>query len=449
MGFREFISNFRYRRRLEAEFEQYQNIKPPANPSRRYIDKLVRRLLNERTAWNARRELEMMGPAAVPSLLAALEDPRFHRAEWEKSSQVPAPLESTLELLVNHAGDDVVRIATPFAKSPAAEVRKTAALHLASAGRASTIPVLHELMRDEHGYVRSYVRIGMHRAVTEGRADEGFRRQAYDLLLSQLDQDWGSAMNDAADTVVVLDPARAAVDLADDRWLSLSNRNAYRILEACNGANILLPEAILRRLLEGALPQAVGERCYPNDYVAAAALRALALRKSDDASALAESLLDHENEKVKEAAGEALASLADVPDPTGFVIDRESKDGYGALSREQRVVYCAFLFDAEVCNGGLMQFFGNSSGDHAVDTLEALAELGHKEAHAALQTAMRLVGPLSREPDRELRLAGFEGRWDELQPAFDPLESAYYAAQVRLRQAWLLYAIRHAHHFRR
>jgi hypothetical protein len=119
------------------------------------------------------------------------------------------------------------------------------------------------------------------------------------------------------------------------------------------------------------------------------------------------------------------------------------------LSHEQRVVYCAFLFDAEVCNGGLMQFFGNSSGDHAVDALEALSELGHKEAHAALRDAIKLVGPLARETNRELRLTGFEGRWEELQPAFDPLEQAYYATQAQLRQAWLLYAIRHAEHFRR
>ena len=50
MGFREFISNYRYRRRLQAALEGYQNIKPPANPSRRYIDKLVARMLNEHTA---------------------------------------------------------------------------------------------------------------------------------------------------------------------------------------------------------------------------------------------------------------------------------------------------------------------------------------------------------------------------------------------------------------
>jgi hypothetical protein len=96
-----------------------------------------------------------------------------------------------------------------------------------------------------------------------------------------------------------------------------------------------------------------------------------------------------------------------------------------------------------------MQFFSNSSSDHAVETLEALSELGHKAAHGALDAAMRLVGPLSRDSDRELRLTGFAQRWDELQPAFDSLERTYYATHVKLRQAWLLYAVRHAARLRR
>lgn len=60
---------------------------------------------------------------------------------------------------------------------------------------------------------------------------------------------------------------------------------------------------------------------------------------------------------------------------------------------------------------------------------------------------MRLVGPLAREPNRELRLTAFEGRWEELEPAFDPLERGYYATKTQLRQAWLLYAARRPEHF--
>jgi hypothetical protein len=95
-----------------------------------------------------------------------------------------------------------------------------------------------------------------------------------------------------------------------------------------------------------------------------------------------------------------------------------------------------------------MQFFGNSSGDHAIDTLAALRELACPEALHALEGAINLIGPLAREPDRDDRLAAFEDRYDELQKAFSPLESAYYGVTGIFRQRMWLYAIAHADHFR-
>lgn len=448
MSFRDFISNAWYRRRLEADFERYQNIRPPLNPSRRYIDKLVRRLLSERKAWDARKELSMMGAVVVPSLAAALADRRYYQAEWPQSSQVPAPLAAVLELLVRHGGDHVLAAAMPLIDSSSHKVRKTVALHIASVGRADSIPALAKLLEDTDGYIRSSVASGMQRAISEGRADEEFRQRAYDLLLAQSDQKWSGSLNDSAETVIVLDPARAAIDFASTRWLSHDNPNTHRILDACNRAKIPLPEAVTRPLLDRSMALAVGERCYPHEYVAAAALGALGLQLGERARPLFEAALQHEQENIRGAAAHGIARLAGVEDPQSFVCEQLNTKGFDGLSREQRTVYCAFMFDAEVCNGGLMQFFGNSSGDHAADTLEALRELGHPEADAALAAAIKLIGPLAREPDREMRLAAIEGRYEQLLAAFSSLESAYYSAGGLLRQKWLLYAARHPEHFR-
>jgi len=103
---------------------------------------------------------------------------------------------------------------------------------------------------------------------------------------------------------------------------------------------------------------------------------------------------------------------------------------------------------AEVCNGGLIQFFANSSGDRAAETLGALRELGHAEAESALLSAIKLVGPLAIEPEREARLVAFDGRFEELRKAFGPLEDSFYSKASQLRQAFLLYAAAHAEHFR-
>ena len=137
-------------------------------------------------------------------------------------------------------------------------MRKTVALHLASLGRAESIPALARLLEDANGFVRSYVGIGVRRAVADGRADDEFRRRAYDLLLPQCDQEWEGDVNDAADVVVELDPQRAATDFASGRWLTSENLYAYQILEACNRSKIPLPEDVVRPLYEHALPRATG-----------------------------------------------------------------------------------------------------------------------------------------------------------------------------------------------
>jgi HEAT repeat protein len=267
-------------------------------------------------------------------------------------------------------------------------------------------------------------------------------------LLAQCDQEWEVALNDAASAVLELDPARAAIDFASERWLSPSNPNVYKILEECNQASILLPESLVRRLLDHSLPRAVGEKCYPHQYVAAAALVALAMKSGDEVRALLECALSSDQDIIQEAAARAIAKLADLNDPVGFVLERKEQVGFERLSKPQQVVCCCYVFDAEVCNGGITQFFGNTSGDLTAETLEALKTIGHKEAVNALQTAMRLLGPLSRERDRDLRLEAFQNRFDELQAAFRPLEDEYYRKNGLLRQRILLYAVANAEHFR-
>ena len=95
-----------------------------------------------------------------------------------------------------------------------------------------------------------------------------------------------------------------------------------------------------------------------------------------------------------------------------------------------------------------MQFFGNSSGDHTVETLNALTEIGHSEALHALDGAMKLVGLRSRESNRDKRLRGIEKRYDELQGLFSPFERAFYDSKGTFRQKLMKYAIDHATEFR-
>jgi HEAT repeat protein len=448
MGFRDFISSFRGRRKIIAEFERFQKIRPPANPSRRYIDELMLKLLDSSSARNAHKELCMIGTAVVPSALAALNDPRFQQYDWPKFCHAPAPMNAVLELLVNNDRHEVIDFARKHISHQSSAVRKTLARWLAQLADTSAVPMLTELFKDEDGYVRSYVCIGINWAISEQRATREFLDAMYLPLLEQCDQDWAGTTSDAARTLVAIDAVRAARDLASDRFLSAANQQVHYVLKACNEKRILLPVEKVQAVLNASLPLTTQENCYPHQYNVANALTSLALSTGRSIEPLIKSMMDSRHEVIQETAAAALGLLAGADDPIGFVIKANSHKGFENLTNAQQVVYCAFMFDAEVCNGGLLQFFGNTSGDHVAETLEALRILGHLDAEYALRRAIQLAGPLSRETDREIRLTAFENRFDELQAAYRPLEDAYYSSKGTLRQKIFEFAAKNAADFR-
>ena len=52
------------------------------------------------------------------------------------------------------------------------------------------------------------------------------------------------------------------------------------------------------------------------------------------------------------------------------------EQGLAELTEPERTVYLAWCYSAEVCNGGHAQFFYNSTGAFAFETVEALLQIG-------------------------------------------------------------------------
>src|SRR5262245_35653389 len=65
----------------------------------------------------------------------------------------------------------------------------------------------------------------------------------------------------------------------------------------------------------------------------------------------------------------------------------DTPDGFYRLSRPEQTYYLVCVLQGEVFNGGIGQFFDNSSGDFYRETLEALQELGATRCHALLVAA--------------------------------------------------------------
>ncbi|MEX0700894.1 MAG: DUF4375 domain-containing protein [Planctomycetales bacterium] len=64
--------------------------------------------------------------------------------------------------------------------------------------------------------------------------------------------------------------------------------------------------------------------------------------------------------------------------------------GYGALDESERHIWDVVRFQTEIENGGLHQFFGNSSGNHTGQTLDALRAISAVESSAVLEKACML-----------------------------------------------------------
>jgi hypothetical protein len=65
----------------------------------------------------------------------------------------------------------------------------------------------------------------------------------------------------------------------------------------------------------------------------------------------------------------------------------EYGDRLDKLSETQRVYYLKQMLEVEVCNGGFDQFYFNSAGDHAHETVLALLKIGAVETAKTVQSA--------------------------------------------------------------
>lgn len=79
------------------------------------------------------------------------------------------------------------------------------------------------------------------------------------------------------------------------------------------------------------------------------------------------------------------------------------RTGEGSLCASEAALRYVWALEGEVTNGGLDQYFFNSSGDRARQALEGLDLIGAASTAAILRRACALFGEAGPSPDREAR----------------------------------------------
>jgi hypothetical protein len=82
------------------------------------------------------------------------------------------------------------------------------------------------------------------------------------------------------------------------------------------------------------------------------------------------------------------------------VFDRYMKLGYEKLSPAEKVFQCIWGLEAEVNNGGFNQYYFNSAGDHAADTVKSLETIGANHTANLVRRGNALFGEAGPSPDR-------------------------------------------------
>jgi hypothetical protein len=129
----------------------------------------------------------------------------------------------------------------------------------------------------------------------------------------------------------------------------------------------------------------------------------------------------------------------DLADEVEWRLDDEFFGGRGfvGMTREEQNVYLVHTLEGEVENGGVDQFFSNSSGNCALRTAEALEELGLVTQLAAFRKALAVFPVGNPSEDRSTRFAQLEalGRrrdeWEKLDRNFEGLSGYPVADYVR------------------
>lgn len=115
------------------------------------------------------------------------------------------------------------------------------------------------------------------------------------------------------------------------------------------------------------------------------------------------------------------------------------------LSAEARLVYLLWCFDGEIHNGGFDQLFTNSLGNHCLEILRHLDEVGASKSYGLLLSAISWFPDSSPSQNREARWLQHESFSDEpkYQAAIDLLDTAFYKYEDDLASLVNAFVLQH------
>ena len=400
----------------------------------------------KREAWGKARALEGLGERVYAPVLGILsaESRREQLVKETGKDLVPeAPFNRACALLGDTPPPEVIQPVASFLNEPSKYIRQDAALVIGKVGSPEIVTPLRKALNDSEDYVRGYALMGLQFAVKNGRLSQTCREELFPDLMQLLSE--GKNADYAADLLVEFNATKAKDFFMSEAFFTPRSESLHEALEAL--ANHKVPIS-RERLLKLIRDLEASEIKYPQSYSLAHALRCLGQNRQADDLKLFERLAAHDEERVARGAAEGLLAYHSLEGFSKRIWDTEQKSGFASLTPEQRHWIAVSMFDGEVNNGGLSQYFFNSSGDYWREALSGLEAMGAGERATILKEAVAKFGTEAPSKNREQRqdqLAKLARKDDAL---FDALDSRYYASKEVIDVLMTKYVIKNAPAFK-
>jgi len=372
-----------------------------------------------RDDWPLARALSELGEKTHPTILALLHDASLYERLVKPTGTdlLPeAPFNRACNLLGDSPGAEAVEAVAPFLNDPSDQIRKDAALVIAKTGANTAIPFVRKAFQDSDEYVRSYALMGLDFALNRAGLSESASIELFPDVLSLLRADLNA--DDAAKISYRLNPSKAGEFFLSEEVFQAESPILHSTLKVLADAKVSAPREKIKSLI-AALEQQELE--YPKTYALGEALRLLGQHQLEEDREFLLSRTTHSEERVAEGAAAGLICSFGLEGYDERIWKPET-----ALTEHQRLYKAVFACDAEINNGGLAQYFVNSTGDGWRDALAGFKAMGFKERLRVLEEALANFGSVGPSEDRETRQNQLGKLYKRDDTIFEALDSRYY-----------------------
>jgi len=285
--------------------------------------------------------------------------------------------------------------------------------------------------------------MGLRWAIKNHRLNEQCARELYEDIAQLVIS--GKNGDKSAYLLLHIDQTRATELFLSERVFTPSALSLHEALEALADERIAVPRDQLLTLIADLEKS---EMKYPKTHALGESLRLLGQHKFAGDRPFLEARTSSSEPRVAVGAAAGLIASFDLEGFEQRIWDEVNTKGFSALEPAQKQYLAVLMYDGEVNNGGLSQYFFNSSGDHWREALAGLEAMGFSERLTVLREAVSKFGkdgPFQDRARRQEELAKLARKNDAL---FDALDDRYYKSKEVIEMLTMRYVLKNPDSFK-